>query len=60
VPFLQDWFQVTRLTREEVKAVIWISAPVVLIEEVCKLVTRVFFLNKAVTGEKVNGEKKGL
>ncbi|EST04708.1 P-type ATPase, A domain protein [Kalmanozyma brasiliensis GHG001] len=57
VDFLQDWFQVTRLTREEVEAVIWISAPVVLIEEVCKLVTRVFFLNKAPKAVEANGKK---
>ncbi|ETS59650.1 endoplasmic reticulum calcium transporter [Moesziomyces aphidis] len=46
VPFLQDWFQVTRLNVDEVKAVVWISAPVIAIEEVCKLITRHFFLNQ--------------
>ncbi|SJX62454.1 endoplasmic reticulum calcium transporter [Sporisorium reilianum f. sp. reilianum] len=58
VPFLQDWFQVTRLTREEVKAVVWISAPVVLIEEVCKFVTRAVFLSKASAVEAVEAKKE--
>lgn len=57
VDLLQDWFQVTRLTREEVEAVVWISAPVVLIEEACKLVTRLFFLNKTPRAELANGKK---
>ena len=47
IPVLQDWFQVTSLTREEVKAVIWISAPVILIEEACKLYSRRMLLTGA-------------
>ncbi|KIS69544.1 endoplasmic reticulum calcium transporter [Mycosarcoma maydis] len=60
IPFLQDWFQVTRLTVQEVKAVVWISAPVVLIEEVCKLVTRIMFVTQRAQPEKVGSHKKQL
>ncbi|PWZ01345.1 endoplasmic reticulum calcium transporter [Testicularia cyperi] len=69
VPFLQDWFHVTALSPAEVKAVIAISAPVLLVEEVCKFVTRAVFLNSpaststqksnhVVPAISLNGEKK--
>ncbi|KAN0066192.1 hypothetical protein ACQY0O_000286 [Thecaphora frezii] len=40
IPIFQDWFQVTSLSWTEVKAVIYISMPVIFIEEACKLVAR--------------------
>lgn len=59
VPFLQDWFQVAALDAEEVKAIVYISAPVILIEEVCKFVTRFYMSTPATRPAPVaNGVKK--
>ncbi|CEH19504.1 calcium-transporting atpase [Ceraceosorus bombacis] len=41
VPVLQDLFHVQALTQAEIKAVFYFSAPVVIIEEICKFITRV-------------------
>lgn len=41
VPVLQDLFHVQALSKAEIQAVFYFSVPVVLIEEVCKFITRV-------------------
>lgn len=40
VPFLRDLFVVTPLNWEEWKGVLLFSAPVIVIDEVCKFITR--------------------
>lgn len=42
IPFLRDLFVITPLNWEEWQAVLWISAPVLAIDEACKWVTRNF------------------
>ncbi|EPQ32393.1 uncharacterized protein PFL1_00589 [Pseudozyma flocculosa PF-1] len=55
IPMLQDWFQVTSLSWTEVKAVIYISLPVIFIEEACKFVTRLYATRPS---DAVEAEKK--
>lgn len=42
IPFLRDLFVITPLNWAEWKAVLYISAPVIVIDEACKWVTRTF------------------
>lgn len=43
-PILQSLFQILPLNWNEWKAVIWISAPVIIIDEILKLMERAFFM----------------
>ena len=65
-PFLQTIFSIVALNIVEWKAVLWMSAPVVLIDEVLKAVERRRFLNTATLphagtkeGTEMNGYEKG-
>jgi len=46
VPFLQGLFSVIPLDVSEWKAVLWISAPIILIDEVLKFMERAWFIQK--------------
>lgn len=55
-PFLQTLFSIEPLNYAEWSAVLWISAPVILIDEVLKFVERAFFMNTSTpVGEASNG-----
>ncbi|ROV97518.1 hypothetical protein VSDG_04546 [Cytospora chrysosperma] len=57
-PFLQTLFSILPLNWAEWKAVLIISAPVILIDEVLKLAERMFFMQKTTyTSEKVKKEQ---
>lgn len=57
IPFLQKLFSIVPLGVDEWKAVMAISAPILLIDEVLKAVERAFFIKKssAVAKESANG-----
>ncbi|KAJ3578684.1 hypothetical protein NPX13_g1883 [Xylaria arbuscula] len=55
-PFLQTLFSILPLNLTEWKAVLYISAPVIVIDEILKLVERQFFIEN--TSEKVTKTKK--
>jgi P-type Ca2+ transporter type 2A len=55
IPFLQGLFSIEALNWSEWQAVLWISAPVILIDEVLKYAERQIYLNTtSAAGEKVN------
>ncbi|KAI0428817.1 putative calcium P-type ATPase [Xylaria sp. FL1042] len=55
-PFLQTLFSILPLNWTEWKAVLFISAPVILIDEVLKVIERLFFLESS--SEKITKAKK--
>ena len=55
IPFLQTIFSIEALNMAEWKAVLWMSAPVILIDEVLKVVERRRFLNTATSTHAENG-----
>jgi P-type Ca2+ transporter type 2A len=55
IPFLQTLFSIVPLGIDEWKAVLWISAPIILIDEVLKFVERNFFMQKCETNIEANG-----
>ncbi|KAL5117176.1 hypothetical protein ACEQ8H_004864 [Pleosporales sp. CAS-2024a] len=48
VPFLQGLFSVIPLDVSEWKAVLWISAPIIIIDEILKFFERAFFISKGI------------
>lgn len=61
-PLLQSLFSIEALGSSEWMAVLWISAPVIVIDEALKVVERLWFLNTAAAateGVKVKGEGNG-
>lgn len=57
IPFLQTLFSIVPLNWTEWKAVLYISAPVILIDEVLKAIERRFYLESS-SGEEVTKAKK--
>jgi Ca2+ transporting ATPase len=57
IPFLQTLFSIIPLNWTEWKAVLYISAPVILIDEVLKAIERRFYLDSS-SGEEVTKSKK--
>jgi Ca2+ transporting ATPase len=51
VPTFQSWFGITGLNWEEWKAVLWISAPVLLVDEVLKSMSRARMRSRKVKSE---------
>ncbi|KAI9729602.1 MAG: hypothetical protein M1834_006798 [Cirrosporium novae-zelandiae] len=56
IPFLQGLFSIIPLNWSEWAAVLVISAPVILIDEVLKLIERKFYMPKAVTARRLKEE----
>jgi Ca2+ transporting ATPase len=61
IPFLQGLFSIVPLNWNEWKAVLIVSAPIILIDEVLKFIERVVYLPKpAKKSIEMNGSAKGL
>jgi Ca2+ transporting ATPase len=62
IPFLQGLFSIVPLNWNEWKAVLAVSAPIILIDEVLKFVERLVYLPKPTLkqGREMNGSAKGL
>jgi Ca2+ transporting ATPase len=57
-PMLQTLFSIVPLDYEEWKAVVVISAPVILLDEVLKFIERAYFVNKTETRQFATNKKK--
>jgi Ca2+ transporting ATPase len=61
IPFLQGLFSIVPLNWNEWTAVLVVSAPIILIDEVLKLIERVIYLPKpAKAAREMNGSAKGI
>lgn len=59
VPFLQVLFETVPLNYDEWMAVIWISAPVIVLDEICKYVERTVIIpNRASRSREIDADKK--
>ncbi|KEY67519.1 hypothetical protein S7711_02438 [Stachybotrys chartarum IBT 7711] len=56
-PFLQSLFGILPLNTTEWKAVLFISAPIILIDEVLKLIERQYFIQTTVVGTTIKAKK---
>lgn len=59
IPVLQSLFSIEPLNAQEWTAVVYISAPVIFIDEILKFFERLFFLNKAAPEEVVVSKSEG-
>jgi Ca2+ transporting ATPase len=59
IPFLQSLFSIVPLNWNEWKAVLAISAPIIIIDEVLKLAERVLYVQKPAKKSSLNGSANG-
>ncbi|KAI4159376.1 MAG: hypothetical protein LQ342_006632 [Letrouitia transgressa] len=57
IPFLQNLFSIVPLNWNEWQAVLWISIPVIFIDEILKLIERRVYLSKPITVRDRKGSK---